>query len=235
MWNLFERGVTGEGLVGRQCAWQYPEEKAMVFRTQLIVGLWWWSQGFPMIRFQPASLVTWKVNSSICWSIASFKIQVCVICPTIERASSAGTKSSGFSFGVKGKFKFRAKSRSINWELAPESTMQVPGKSSFMKQDKVSGSSDPKSPDTNTDEILNARDKAIRRRALWRDFCEIPTKTLPVPSITTSSKTAKQEGTEKETGTRLMAPGCILVLRSRPSLAMECTSFLPLHRVACHW
>jgi len=39
MWNLFERGVTGGGLVGRQWAWQYPEEKAMVFVSQLIVGL----------------------------------------------------------------------------------------------------------------------------------------------------------------------------------------------------
>ena len=39
MWNLFERGVTGGDLVGRQWAWQYPEEKATVFVTQLIVGL----------------------------------------------------------------------------------------------------------------------------------------------------------------------------------------------------
>jgi len=66
IWNLFERGVTGGGLVGRQWAWQYPEEKAMVFVTQLIVGLWWRSQGLPMIKFQLASLVTWKVNSFMC-------------------------------------------------------------------------------------------------------------------------------------------------------------------------
>jgi len=25
MWNLFEREVTGGGLVGRQWVWQYPE------------------------------------------------------------------------------------------------------------------------------------------------------------------------------------------------------------------
>ena len=40
MWNLFERGVTGGGLVGRKWVWQYPEEKAIVFVTQLIVELW---------------------------------------------------------------------------------------------------------------------------------------------------------------------------------------------------
>jgi len=51
MWNLFERGVIGGDLVGRQWAWQYPEEKAMVFVTQLIVGLWRRSQGFPTIKF----------------------------------------------------------------------------------------------------------------------------------------------------------------------------------------
>ena len=186
------------------------------------------------MRFHLPSLVTWNVSSSMCWSIASFKLHVCIICPTIEQAPSARTKSSSFPLGTKGRFTFKAKARSINWELALESTMQVAGKSSFTKQDKVSRSSDPKSLDIDTDEILNAQDKAIWWRALWRDFHEIPTKTLPVPSITTLSKTAKWEGTEKETGTGLMALGCILALRNWPSLITKYASFLPPRRVPCH-
>ena len=67
---------------------------------------------------------------------------------------------------------FIAKSRSINWKLAPESIMHVVGRSSFTIYNNMRGFSDPKSPDTdtdldtNTDKILKAQDKAKHQRAL---------------------------------------------------------------------
>jgi len=68
----------------------------------------------------------------------------------MERAPSARTKSSGLPLGTKGKFMFMAKSRSRNWELAPESIMHVARMSSLMKQDNIRGSSNPKSPNSDT-------------------------------------------------------------------------------------
>ena len=44
--------------VGRQLAWQCPDEKVMVFLVQCITGLCFLSQVFPRIMSQPASLVT---------------------------------------------------------------------------------------------------------------------------------------------------------------------------------
>ena len=183
----------------------------MVLITQLMEGLWQRRHGFPTIKFHPASFMTWKMSSSMCWSMASFKLYVCVICPTMERAPLARTKSSGFPLGTKGKFMFMAKSRSINWELAPRSIMHVAGMSSLTKHGNVRGFSDPKSPDTDTDsdtdthsdtvEILKARDKPKCRRALLWDFREILTTLFPVPSNITSSNTEKREGTKSETGT----------------------------------
>ena len=64
--------------VGRQLAWQYPDEKVTVFLVQSITGLCFLSQVFPRIMFQPASLVTWKVRVSKCWSIVRFMVQVWV-------------------------------------------------------------------------------------------------------------------------------------------------------------
>src|SRR5258706_4752624 len=72
-------------------------------------------------------------------------VQVCVICPTLERTQSARTKSSGLFFLSRVRFSPKAKSRSINWELAPESIIQVAWWFSFMVHDNVIGSSDPKS------------------------------------------------------------------------------------------
>ena len=70
---------------------------------------------------------------------------MCVICPTLEQTLSARTKSSSFSFKSSFKFMFKAKSQSINWELAPESIMQVAGRFLLIRQGRVIGSSDPKS------------------------------------------------------------------------------------------
>ena len=77
MWNLLLVTLAGGRLMRRQWAWQYLEEKAMVLVTQLMEGLWQRSHGFPTIKFHPASFVTWKVSSSTCWSMASFKLHVC--------------------------------------------------------------------------------------------------------------------------------------------------------------
>src|SRR5258706_5205322 len=59
-------GSWGGSRVGRQWAWQKPEEKLTEFIVQLIEGLWRLSQGFPTIKFHPVSLVTRKVRSSRC-------------------------------------------------------------------------------------------------------------------------------------------------------------------------
>jgi len=69
----------------------------------------------------------------------------------MARAPSARTKSSGFPLGTKGKFMFSTKSTLTNWELSPKSIMQVVGMSSFTTHNNVRGSSNPKSPDTDTD------------------------------------------------------------------------------------
>ena len=65
--------VTGElagcgARVGRQWAWQELDPKVTVFCVQSITGLCLFSQVLPKIIFQPASLVTWNVEVSRCWS-----------------------------------------------------------------------------------------------------------------------------------------------------------------------
>ena len=60
-------GLTGCGAqVGKQWARQQPDPKVTVFFVQSITGLCLFSQVFPRIIFQPASLVTWNVNVSRC-------------------------------------------------------------------------------------------------------------------------------------------------------------------------
>src|SRR5258706_16414448 len=105
-------------------------------------------------------------------------VQVCVICPTLERTPSARTRSSGLFFLSRVKFSPKAKSRSINWELAPESIIQVAWRFSLTTQGKVMGSSDPKSlhfkgedkESTEIEEIFKAAPKRGRRPSLCRDL-----------------------------------------------------------------
>ena len=160
------------------------------FLDQLIVRLCRRNQGLPTIIFQPTSFVTWKVRSSICWSMVNLREQVWVICPTLEWTPLTRTRSSGFLLRSRGRFRLRAKSRSINCELAPEFIMQKAEWFSLTRQGKIRGSSDTNSPNTDREDNRKAAEWRIRRASLWRDLREIP-KTFPDPSIWTSSKTEK--------------------------------------------
>ena len=155
-----------------------------------------------------------------------------MICPTLKWTPSASTKSSGFLFRTTSKFKFKAKSRSINWELAPESMIQVAEWFSLTIQGKVRGSSVPRSPDIQIEDILTAEERRRRRARRRRDLRVTTGGTYPDPSYTTSSKAEKPFELIKETGRddELMAPGGILALCCWPLLATEGTSFLKPHR-----
>ena len=50
---------------------------------------------------------------------------MCMICPTLERTPSARTKSLRVVVLSRARFSPKVKSRLINWELAPESIIQV--------------------------------------------------------------------------------------------------------------
>ena len=163
--------------------------------------------------------MTWKVRSSICWSMINMREQVWVICPTLERTPSAKTRSSGFLLRSRGRFRLRANSRAINWELAPESIMQEAEWFSLTRQGKIRVSSDPNSTDIDTEDNRKAAERRIRWASLWRDLREIP-QTFPAPSRWTSSKTGKGLELTKETEIGLTAPGCILALRDRSSVIL---------------
>jgi len=225
-------GVTF-GCTGRQFSWQWGDEKVIEFLDQSMLGLYRHNQGLPTIIFQPASLVTWKVRSSICWSIVNLREQVWVICSTLERTPSTRTRSSGFLLRSRGRFRLRAKSRSINWELAPESIRQEAVWLSLMRQGKIRGFSNPNSPDTYTEDNRKTVEWRIRRASLSQDLREIP-KAFPDPSIWSFSKTEKGLKLTKEMETGLTAPGCILALRDWPSVISECFSFLKPHKEAHH-
>ena len=89
--------------------------------VQSIRGLWSRNQGCPTTRYQPASLVTWKVSSSWCRSVLRCRIQVGVIWPTGEASPSASIKDSGEGLGFRVMLCLSLKSISTNCELTPES------------------------------------------------------------------------------------------------------------------
>jgi len=223
IWLIFSLSGSVAGIIvrhtGRQFSWQWGDQKMIEFLDQSMVGLCHRNQGLLMIIFHPASLLTWKVKSSICWSIVNLREQVCVICPTLEWTLSTRTSSSGFFLRSRGRFRFRVKSRSINWELAPESIMQEAEWFSLMRQGKMSRSSDLSSLDTDTEDNRKAVEWWIRQTSLWWDLWEIP-KTFSDSSIWTFSKTEKALELTKETETGLSVPRSILVLHDWPSVIM---------------
>jgi len=174
-------GVTF-GHTGRQFSWQWDDKTVIEFLDQSMVRLCYRNQGLPIIIFQPASLVAWKARSSMCWSMVNLREQVWVICPTLKGTPLARTRASGFLMRSRGRFRLRAKSRLINWELAHEFIIQEAQWFSLMRQGKIRGSSDPNSPDRDIEDNCKAAEWRTPQASLWRDLQEIP-KTFPDPSI----------------------------------------------------
>jgi len=86
----------------------------------------------------------------------SFKVQEWVICPVVEYLPSIMIRSSSFSFRSSFRFKNKAKSRSIIWEVALQSIIQVPGRELLIVVLKVIGDSEPRSLEREIEDKRNA-------------------------------------------------------------------------------